>query len=212
MSETLDKEFRYLVLLSALSGRAISKGDYGIKLGNSQIEKHASDTGLLAVERRPKGTGKLYRSNAKTLEWVSENLHAELPGKNKATQAIFELLRAKTAAYLKTMGVTLTEFLHPEPAAAPLDEDAIGIIRRAYLDLSGGRFNERILLKDLRPRLGTMSRQAQDAALVALIQSGLADLNPEDDPMSRDEADDEAALILGDRRRHLIYLHPEARA
>jgi len=85
------------------------------------------------------------------------------------------------------------------------------IVRRAYLQITGGKYVGRVLLKDLRPLLSPLSRQQQDAAFLALIRSGEADFYPEDDPMSRGPEDDAAALHLADHRRHLLYLHPEPR-
>jgi hypothetical protein len=80
-------------------------------------------------------------------------------------------------------------------------------IRTAYLRNSGGSYKTRVLLKDLRPEL-QIPREQQDAALMEMIRSGEADLYPEDDPESRDERDDQAALMIGDRPRHLMILHP----
>jgi hypothetical protein len=79
-------------------------------------------------------------------------------------------------------------------------------VRQAILELSGGKTGQRVLLKDLRPKLKGMDRATQDEAFKDLIRSGDADFVVIDDPMSRFEADDAAALHLANRQRHQVYL------
>lgn len=143
--------------------------------------------------------------------------------RNKAV-AVLDLLLARTDGFLKENRISIERFLKPtdtgtasevaipippEPAL-PVDAGAIEVVRDAYLAISGGAYDARVLLKDLRKRLD-ITREAQDTAFMEMIRSGEAVFYPEDDPMSRDEEDDRAALALADRRRHVMYLHREPR-
>jgi hypothetical protein len=219
LSGELGQEFQYLLLFAALSGRTFTKSELGIALTAKQIEDLSRETKLLDVTR--KGSGRLLSANERTLQWVGANLNTELAGKNKAVLAILHLIQAKTDAYLKVRQVSLAEFLNPSTAkfladASPVEphveqvSGAVDTVRQTYLALSSGEYEARVLLKDLRKGL-ILPRHDQDAAFMEMIRSGEAEFYPEDDPMSRDEEDDRAALVLADRRRHVVYLYREPR-
>jgi hypothetical protein len=210
-------EFQYLVLFAALSGQRFTKSALGIELKVAEIDRLAATTKLIEVERR--GNTRSLWANEATVRWAGEHLGIVLPGRNKAVFEILDLLRTRTDAFLKINRIPLAEFLRPAgtatateapplPPAAPAP--AIDQIRAAYLAVSSGAYDARVLLKDLRKHLA-LPRAEQDGALLNLIRAGEADLYPEDDPMSRDEEDDRAALVLADRRRHVIYLRREQR-
>lgn len=221
MPRNYPKEFQCLVLFAALSGREFSKTELGIKIKIAQIDGYAAEEGLLSVRR--KGNTRILSANSETLRWTGANLkNVELVGTGKALRALLGLLCAKTAAYSNANPVSFSEFLRsgsiqkppiagvvpPDPTEPP--RNPVEAVRRAYLELSGGSYDARILLKNLRKRL-SIGREAQDMAFLDLIRSGEADFFAEDDPMSRTMEDEEAALILADRRRHLLYLHKEPR-
>jgi hypothetical protein len=157
-------------------------------------------------------------ANEKTRNWTGEHLNTDLEGKSKAAFMVLELVRAKTVAFLKANRISIAEFIEPAATAANQEEkpsaleesNSVNAIRQAYLALTGGSYDVRVLLKQLRPQLH-FDRPIQDAALRELLRTGEADLYPEDDPMSRDEADEKAALQIADRRRHIIYLRHQPR-
>ncbi len=214
MSNEYPQEFRYLILFAALSGRPFTKSEIGIKMTNQQLDPLIRDSRLLDVQA--KGHTRTLSANEETRRWAGEHLHVEFTGKHvTAPLKIFGLLRAKTFAFLKANRVSFEDFVnttvispvlaHPQPGVQNASSAVEGV-RRAYLALSGAAYDVRILLKDLRRHL-PMDREAQDDAFRELIKSGEADFYPEDDPMSRGEEDDRAALVLADRRRDVIYLH-----
>ena len=206
MPNGFPQEFQYLVLFAALSGRSFTKTELGIKLTVSAIDRLGAQTALLDIGR--KGNSRSFSANAETRRWAGEHLlSADLDGKNKAVLAILHLIRARTDAFLKARGIGFAEFLQQREAeVSPADA-----IRRAYGQLSGGKYDARVLLKDLRRHL-SLNREKQDQALSELIRTGYAELYPEDDPMSRTEDDERAAFLVADRPRHVIYLHAEPRA
>lgn len=206
MSNGFPQEYQYLLLFAALSGRPFTKTELGIKLTVTAIDQLGAETGLLDIAR--KGSSRSFSANAETRRWAGEHLlSADLDGKNKAVLAILQLIRARTDAFLKARGIGFAEFLQ-QREAEPSPADAI---RNAYRELSGGKYDVRVLLKDLR-KLLSLSREKQDQALSQLLRQGYAELYPEDDPMSRSEDDDQAAYLVADRARHVIYLHAEPRA
>jgi hypothetical protein len=216
MSNDLDPQFKCLVLFASLSDRSFTKSDLDLKLTVAEIDRLSEETGLLTITRR--GASRKLIANQKARTWAGEHLNTNLDGKSKAVRMVLDLVRAKTAAFLKIKQISFAEFVHPDPSTAKLDHPsdishrstALAGIRHAYLLLTAGSYDERVLLKRLRAKL-TLDRPSQDAALLELLRSGEADFYPEDDPMSRDEEDDNAALQIADRRRHVIYLHKEPR-
>lgn len=79
-------------------------------------------------------------------------------------------------------------------------------IRRACLDLSGGRDAKRVRLADLRKRVKTGSRAAVDKALLEMETAGELTLYPLENPGEITTADKEAVLRTPTgQERHIIY-------
>ena len=80
-------------------------------------------------------------------------------------------------------------------------------IRDAYCRTSGGRWNVRVRLADLRGALPGVPREEFDGALLALETAGALVLYPLDDPQEIRPGDEAAALpnSLG-IRRHILYI------
>ena len=177
-------------------------------MGNPEIKAYLEKTGLLNT--RPKGNSLHLSANDSTWGWVEAHLSDELP----KTKAVFQLqteFRKKLAAYLAVRGLRLGDVLSPVPESVSLASLAEQV-RRAYLDASQGQFDVRVRLRDLRPQLENLSREQQNSALLEMQRDGWLVLDPNDDPQDRNGEDDAAALILGDRRRDLVYLHREQRS
>lgn len=229
MSNDLPQEFKYLVLFAALSGSTFTKSDLGIDMKIGQLDCLIEETRLLEVRRR--GNSRQFSANRETLRWAEEHLNdTDESAKNKAVMAILHLIQAKTVAYLRANHISMETYLrlrnqsegsanaaaspedpHPADTTTTTPEGRVDAVRRAYLSISGGAYDTRVLLKDLRRRL-TLPRDAQDAVFFEMIRSGEADFYPEDDPMSRNEEDEQSALLIADRRRHLVYLHRDQRS
>lgn len=79
-------------------------------------------------------------------------------------------------------------------------------IERACVDLTGGRRQERVRLTALRKKLRAVSREKLDAALLELQDQGRLVLYRDDNTSALTEADHDAALIVGNAPRHLVYL------
>lgn len=98
-----------------------------------------------------------------------------------------------------------TYYIGIVPRSAPL-LDVGEQIRAAYLRLTGGRLNQYVRLAPLRAELGSVARDAVDAALVELQQRGEAVLYPIDDPRRLRPEDAGAALRVSGERRDLLNL------
>ena len=78
-------------------------------------------------------------------------------------------------------------------------------IRMAYLCETSGAIKERVLLKDLRPKVGVL-RSDFDQALLEMQREGKVVLMGLDNPTERTPAVEDAALQIAGRPRHLVYL------
>jgi len=210
-----------------------------IKTKNAAVKKHLESSRLL--KWRTKGRALYLAANDATWRWVGENLDAPLP-KTQAVFSILTNLRGKFASYLKAKDVRLLDVFSasatqtgssparpeslapvaptsaprgesPAPAEALASFDTLADqVRQAYLHVSGGQFDVRVRLRDLRPLLEKLSRAEQDHTLLRMQSEGWLVLYPNDDPLDRDAADEAAAMVVGDRHRDLVYLHSECRS
>ena len=79
-------------------------------------------------------------------------------------------------------------------------------IRGAYLDISGGRLNTRVLLRDLRGKLQDIERSTLDAALDRMQRDQEASLYQLDNRAEITEADRAAAIYFGNEPRHILWI------
>ncbi|MET0793638.1 MAG: hypothetical protein ABW061_19115 [Polyangiaceae bacterium] len=87
----------------------------------------------------------------------------------------------------------------------PLTLDSIEKqIREAYLRETRGAVKERVLLKDLRPKVGIQSDDF-DQALLAMQQQGKVVLMGLDNPMERTPEVEAAAVHIAGLPRYLVY-------
>lgn len=176
------------------------------------------DADLVLLEKRGRANHIVLTDRA--WQWAEDHLDAEFSPRANATPALQGLL-PKLKHYLKQSGTPLADLLTAEapavesavegapevpmtaiPAPTAIDE----AIREAYLTLSGGQWETRVRLADLRPHLTAYPRPDQDAALLRLQSAGRLVLYRLDDPQDTFEADRAAALYLGSDPRHLVYM------
>ena len=89
----------------------------------------------------------------------------------------------------------------PEPLTLAAIETQI---REAYLRETHGAVKERVLLKDLRPKVGVQSEDF-DQTLLAMQQQGKVVLMGLDNPMERTPEVEAAAIHIAGRPRYLVY-------
>ena len=66
-----------------------------------------------------------------------------------------------------------------------------------------------MLLRDLRPALRDVPREALDRALLAMQEEGRLLLYHMDNAFERTREDDEAAIDISGAKRHLLYMEAE---
>jgi hypothetical protein len=143
--------------------------------------------------------------------WLATNMTAPLSARSPSGTAVLAGMLARLAAFLAARDLALADFIRPAPPApAPRAEQPEAApaerIRAAYLAATGGQVNRQLRLAELRPALADLGRDALDAALLGMEQAGHAGLLPFDDPTEIRAEDREAALLVGGRPRHLLWL------
>jgi hypothetical protein len=95
----------------------------------------------------------------------------------------------------------------PGPSPVKGDYNALRVrIRQAYLDLTGGRFNTRALLRDLRQKLRDIDRPVLDEALKKMQDDEAATLYQLDNRVELTDADRAAAIHFGGQPRHILWI------
>jgi hypothetical protein len=169
----------------------------------------------------------------KGLAWADENL-AAMPAKMQAAAPILQAWLRRLSVHLDTHKIPIATFLglhrggamgpadspaygfHEDPPAVTLhpdtpqlngDYDALRVrIRQAYLELTGGRFNTRALLRDLRQKLKDVARPVLDEALKKMQGKGEAILYRLDNQIEVTDADRAAAIHFGGEPRHILWI------
>jgi hypothetical protein len=142
--------------------------------------------------------------------WAEEHLAAPLPARSTAGAAILRAWLDRLHAYLRAAGTRLSEVLVPRPESHEASRPDTGAlrdrIRAAYLQVTGGSFNRRALLRDVRMRLGDIARQVLDATLIQMQTDDDAALLPLDNRAEITHADRDAAIQIGAEQRHILWI------
>jgi hypothetical protein len=135
--------------------------------------------GLIKIEKRGRYRRIWIEVTDRGWEWAGSNLGAALPTNSPAGSQILRAWLTRLKAFMEARGFALADVLGPQGSAqaaggliaeplpyAPLDYAAVRKrIRDVYLNITGGRFNARTLLSDIRQRLKDIDRTTLDDAL-----------------------------------------------
>ena len=163
--------------------------------------------GLITLEKRGRASHMVLTDKA----WseAPNLMAAELSAPGVKQDLAYHLMSC-THAYLAAEGLALADFVRPgmlqESAPGPSVADAKKVVTTAYLKLTGGQFDERVRVADLRVEAQGLSPSELDRTLMQLLRQGVAHLMPLDDPHDRTSRDDAAAVNVAGRPRHLVYL------
>ena len=83
-------------------------------------------------------------------------------------------------------------------------------ITRAYLSLTGGEYTERVMLADLRPKLG-LTREDFDSTVKSMQQQGKLVLMGLDNPFEKTKRVTDAGLDIAGHGRYLVRFHQPKR-
>lgn len=165
------------------------------------------DLGLISYEKRGRAQHIVLTDAA--WAWVGENLDAPVSTKSVVSAVALNGLLPKLKAYLDRTGTPLAELLVEPPTEVAVHaptEDLPTAVRRAYLACSGGNWNQRVRIAELRRHLEAYGRVEQDACLLALQRDGHAVLYTNENPMEVGPDDIESAVNVLGEQRHIIYL------
>jgi hypothetical protein len=215
-----EKQTLILWALLAKPGSASFQKD--IKPEVTKADRDALITaGLITEEKR--GRAKWIEATDKGWSWASEHLDAKLPRGSNAGSAILQAWLTRLKAFMLARSFALAEVLGPQPAAttisaearvstgspeaSPLDYAAVRtLVRHAYLDITGGRFNGRVLLRDIREKVKQIDRGRLDDALRRMQREQEALLYQLDNRTEVTEDDREAAIYFGSEPRHILWI------
>jgi hypothetical protein len=200
----------------------LAKGGEGF--GNElkpEVEKPEREAllkaGLIGVEKRKRSywlsvTDRGWR-------WAEEHLGDKLPDRSYAGTFILEGWLKHLHAFMRATNTPLAEILAPTPEPkkrGPAEESNAGAstdycsvrerIRAAYLAVTGGTYNKRALLADIRRRLPDVGRDALDYTLKQMQGQGDATLMQLDNRPDITPADRAAAIHIGQEARHILWI------
>ena len=175
--------------------------------------------GLIARERRPgKGKGIWLEVTDEGWNVASQNLSTALP-KSQTSSAILQAWLTRLQDFMQARGFALADILGPQRDAkgeAKITAEAVESrtayaavrdrVRDAYLELTGGSFNKRALLRELREKLKDIDRSALDEALKRMQREQDASLMQLDNRIEITDADRAAAIYFGHEPRHILWI------
>jgi hypothetical protein len=154
--------------------------------------------------------------------WAGKNLDAALPAKSPAGSQILQAWLTRLKAFMEARGMVLADVLGPQGSARagaagggaagalmspPLDYAAMRKrVRQAYLDITGGRFNTRALLSDLREKLKDIDRAALDEALKRMHLEEGTTLSGINNPQEITHAIRDAGLNFKGERMFVLWI------
>jgi hypothetical protein len=200
-------------------------GNGGEGLGGAMkppIEKSEREAlrqaGLIAVEKRARGAFWLEVTD-RGWRWAEEHLGDPLPDKTFAGAFVLRTWLARLQAFMQARDIGLADVLGPQPnerATRPVgpsdaheSTDYAALrerIRRAYLDVTDGSFNQRALLSDIRAKLTDIDRNMLDRALERMHFEDGATLMGLDNPREVTPAVRDAELSFHGEPMHILWI------
>ena len=163
------------------------------------------EAGLISVEKRKRAhwlsvTDRGWR-------WAEDHLSDKLPDRSYAGTFILAGWLKHLQTFMRVSNTPLAEILVPKKNIGMPDYDLLREqIRTAYLAVTGGIFNKRALLAEIRRRLPNVGRDALDDALELMQRQGHATLMQLDNRPDITAADEAAAIHIGQEPRHILWI------
>jgi hypothetical protein len=162
--------------------------------------------GLIAVEKRKRGAYWLSVTD-RGWRWAEDHLSDKLPDRSYAGTFILTAWLKHLQTFMRVSNTPLADILVPRKNTIASDYDDLSErIRTAYLAVTGGMFNKRALLSDVRKRLPNVDRATLDNALEVMQRDGDATLMQLDNRPDITPADEEAAIRIGQEARHILWI------
>jgi hypothetical protein len=175
--------------------------------------------GLITCDKRGRNRRIWIEVTDRGWEWAGEHLNARLPAKSYAGSKILEAWLTRLKTFMRAHDFALADILStpdkfrageqpPDiPATPTLDYAQVRErIRRAYLDVTGGRLNARALLRDIRDRCKDVDHTVLDETLRRMQVEQEASLYQLDNRAEITDADRAAAIHFGGEPRHILWI------
>jgi hypothetical protein len=201
-----------LILWALLAKTGSASALKEIKPDVKKADREAlASAGLVVSEKR--GRDLWLTMTDKGRAWAANHLDADLPTHCPAASVVLQGWLTQLKTFMEVRNVALADVLNPQPAAdAQPQPRSLGYpdirqnIRKAYLQLTRGRFNTRAHLSEIRQKLKNIAREALDEALMRMQREQEALLYQLDNRIEITEADRAAAIYIGREPRHLLWI------
>ena len=161
--------------------------------------------GLISVEKRKRAYWLCVTDRG--WRWAEDHLADKLPDRSYAGTFILAGWLKHLQTFMRVSNTPLADILVPRKiTTAPDYGNLRERIRTAYLAVTGGIFNKRALLADIRRHLPNVDRDALDNALELMQREGDATLMQLDNRPDITPADEEAAIQIGQESRHILWI------
>jgi hypothetical protein len=161
--------------------------------------------GLIASDKRGR-RGLWLEMTDKGWAWAAGHLDSNLPKRSTAGTTILQAWLTQLKAFMEARGLVLSDILGPQQQQLIDYPTVRQRIRTAYLDLTGGRFNTRAHLSNIRERLKDIDRATLDEVLIRMQREQEASLYQLDNRAEITDADHTAAIYVGSEPRHILWI------
>lgn len=175
-----------------------SKREILVKEGFIELEKRGPSTHIVLTDQ--------------VWDCALDDLVVEGTKSTHAATALQHLL-GKLKDYLQFHDISLEEFLRPQSEAITESDSRLSTpkdleekIREAYSKVSGGSYNVRVRLSELREHLDNLPREEIDKVLSEMQLAEKLVLMTLDDPQEIFPEDEKAAIDMGGPKRHILYM------
>ena len=163
------------------------------------------EAGLISVEKRKRA--QWLSVTDRGWRWAEDHLSDKLPDRSYAGTFILAGWLKHLQTFMRVSNTPLAEILVPKKNVGTFDYDFLREqIRTAYLAVTGGIFNKRALLAEIRRRLPNVDRDALDNTLELMQRQGHATLMQLDNRPDITAADEAAAIHIGQEPRHILWI------
>jgi len=170
----------------------------------AKMRQRLCDEGLIFVEKKGRAKiVKLHEENA--WSWAVQNLDSEISKKAFFAGEVLQEVFTRLEKYISTHDIVLAKLLEPASDSSEPD-DPERRIKDAYSFVSGGKWNVRVRIAQLKEYLSEMSNVQIDAVLKKMLLEKKIYLYPFDDPLECTQVDESAAVRFSGETFTIIYI------